>query len=61
MWDPPGPVIRLGLEPGSPALAGSFFTTEPSGKPLYFSFQWNFVAFSCAELTDRTVMELEVN
>ena len=22
-----------GIEPGSPALAGSFFTTEPPGKP----------------------------
>ena len=23
-----------GIEPGSPALAGGFFTTEPPGKPL---------------------------
>jgi len=29
MWDLPGP----GIEPTSPALAGGFFTTEPSGKP----------------------------
>ena len=29
MWDSPG----LGIEPMSPALAGSFFTTEPPGKP----------------------------
>ena len=30
MWDPPGP----GIKPVSPTLAGGFFTTEPSGKPL---------------------------
>ena len=30
MWDLPGP----GLEPVSPALAGGFLTTVPSGKPL---------------------------
>ena len=29
MWDLPGP----GLEPMSPALAGGFLTTAPSGKP----------------------------
>ena len=29
MWDLPGP----GLEPVSPALAGGFLTTAPSGKP----------------------------
>ena len=32
MWDLPGP----GLEPTSPALAGSFSTTVPSGKPPVF-------------------------
>ena len=31
MWDPPW----LGIEPVSPALAGKFFTTEPSGKPQH--------------------------
>ena len=30
MWDLPKP----GIEPMSPALAGRFLTTEPSGKPL---------------------------
>ena len=29
-WDLPGP----GIEPVSPVLAGGFFTTEPSGKPV---------------------------
>ena len=32
MWDPPRP----GLEPVSPALAGRFLTTAPSGKPTMF-------------------------
>ena len=32
MWDLPRP----GLEPVSPALAGSFSTTAPPGKPLLF-------------------------
>ena len=31
MWDPPKP----GLEPVSPALAGSFSTTAPPGKPPF--------------------------
>ena len=35
MWDLPGP----GIEPVSPALAGGFFTTKPSGKPgLHYLF-----------------------
>ena len=34
MWDLPG----SGIEPMSPALAGGFFTTEPSGKPLFYFF-----------------------
>ena len=31
MWD----LLRLGIKPKSPALAGRFFTTEPPGKPIY--------------------------
>ena len=31
MWD----LRRPGIEPVSPALVGGFFTTEPSGKPLF--------------------------
>ena len=34
MWDLPHP----GIEPVSPALAGTFFTTEPPGKPNDCSF-----------------------
>ena len=29
----PGDLPDLGIKPASPALAGGFFTTEPSGKP----------------------------
>ena len=29
---PPGDLSDPGVEPGSPALAGGFFTTEPPGK-----------------------------
>ena len=32
----PGDLPDLGIEPVSAALAGRFFTTEPSGKPYYF-------------------------
>ena len=31
--DLPDPAIESGSTPGSPALAGRFFTTEPPGKP----------------------------
>ena len=33
-WDLPDPGIEL-MSLVSPALAGGFFTTEPSGKPIY--------------------------
>ena len=31
-FPPPGDLSDPGVEPGSPALAGGFFTTEPPGK-----------------------------
>ena len=31
MWDLPS--LPTGIKPGSPALTGGFFTTEPQGKP----------------------------
>ena len=31
----PGDLPDPGVEPASPALAGGFLTTEPSGSPLY--------------------------
>ena len=49
-WDSPGSNIGVGchfllqgnlpdpgIEPASPALAGGFFTTEPSGSPLGYN------------------------
>ena len=32
LFPPPGDLPNPGIEPGSPALAGEFFTAEPSGK-----------------------------
>ena len=47
MWDLPG----SGIEPGSPALAGRFFTTEPPWKPhvliLVFAFMIRLCFFLC--------------
>ena len=39
MWDHPG----SGIEPGSPALAGKFFTTELPGKPRLLAF-WRLLS-----------------
>ena len=51
MWDLPGP----GLEPMSPALAGGFSTTAPSGKPEVPS--WSIIK-NCSQklvyFTERT-------
>ena len=46
MWDPPRP----GLEPVSPALAGSFSTTAPPGKPLKKCFK------KCFRLKEKDTM-----
>ena len=35
----PGDLPNLGIESGSPALAGGFFTTEAPGKPLFVAVQ----------------------
>ena len=45
MWDPPGP----GLKPMSPALAGGFPTTAPTGKSLGVVFCKNWEADEEAE------------
>ena len=34
----PGDLPNPGIEPGCPALAGGFFTTEPPGKPPSFLY-----------------------
>ena len=31
----PGKLPQPGIQPGSPVIAGGFFTTEPPGKPIY--------------------------
>ena len=33
-WIGVGDLLGSGIKPASPALAGGFFTTEPTGKPL---------------------------
>ena len=32
-----------GIKPRSPALAGRFFTPEPTGKPCFLLTLWNFI------------------
>ena len=39
-------VPRPGFKPMSPALAGGFFTTEPSGKPEVGVFKITFIDIS---------------
>ena len=34
-FPPPGDLPNPGIEPGSPAVAGSFFTAVPPGNPIY--------------------------
>ena len=41
IWDPPGP----GPEPVSPALAGGFPTTAPTGKPEDLEFKAGLCCF----------------
>ena len=36
-FPPPGDLPNPGIEPVAPALAGSFFTTEPPGKPYHLT------------------------
>ena len=47
MWD----LLRLGLEPVSPALAGRFSTTAPPGKPQSLALR------SCASIHTRAVKQ----
>jgi len=35
LFHPPGVLFNPRIKPVSPPLAGSFFTTEPPGKPYY--------------------------
>ena len=44
-FPPPGDLLDAETEPTSPALAGRFFTTEPSGKPMIFRWRLLVSAF----------------
>ena len=33
-----GDLLDLGIETASPTLTGRFFTTEPSGRPIFLSY-----------------------
>ena len=48
-FPPPGDLLNPGIKPGSPAWAGRFFTTEPTGKP---TFQHQSVQFSHSVVSD---------
>ena len=37
-FPPPGDFPNPGIKPPSPTLAGTFFTTEPPGKPTEFGY-----------------------
>ena len=51
MWNLP----RLGIEPVSPALAGGFFTTEPTGKPWSFFFKLRCLTDGAIRIFHRPV------
>jgi len=38
-FPPPGDFPNPGIKPPSPALAGTFFTTEPPRKPTEFGYE----------------------
>ena len=39
-FPPPGDLLDPRIERVSPALAGTFFTTEPPGKPYHWDSHW---------------------
>ena len=64
----PGDLFNAGIEPESPALAGGFFTTEPSREPLFvimlsfseflfiFSFREFFILFDLILLFEHVAL-----
>ena len=54
MWDLPRP----GLEPVSPALAGRFSTTAPSGKPYMQIFMWTYIFNSFGKIPGSVIAGL---
>ena len=49
----PGDLPDSGIEPRSPSLADGFFTTEPPGRLIYVSVQFNSVSQLCPTLCDH--------
>ena len=49
----PGDLPHPGMEPGSPALAGGFITTEPAGKPL---LRHNYIRLDSSILSANWVL-----
>ena len=41
----PGNLPGAGVEPTSSALAGEFFTTEPSGKPYIYMYLYIYIMY----------------
>ena len=56
-FPPPGDLPDPGTEPASPALAGGFFTSEPPGKPIYFSYSSTIHNNQKVETTQVSVNE----
>ena len=53
MWD----LLRPGLEPVSPALAGRFSTTVPPGKPTFLLFSTRCYRFSLPQSWNRPFLQ----
>ena len=53
----PGGLPDPRTEPASPALAGGFFTSEPPGKPIYFSYSSTIHNNQKVETTQVSVNE----
>ena len=62
-FPPPGDLPDPGTEPGSPALAGGFFKTEPPGKPsVYFAYYLSdCVYYSCGSGSLLNLRKIQTN
>ena len=60
LFPPPGDLPDPGIELASPALAGGFFTSEPSGKPdlIQFDFPKYCCVFVSLHLPDTESLAL---
>ena len=57
-FPPPGDLPDPGIEPTSPALAGRFFITEPSGKPFHATIN---LLKSCPSMISKHISEVIKN